>query len=187
MNPWEMGWGTSSADKVRPPAKPMTPGSWNDINAAYAADKPARDVEQLSILQNERADETNPQRVAMLDREIARVPQTAGQPAAEARMPWEMDWRQPTAAPANASGPGGAPAPLTRTDKVPHGMIHPVAGASQLITKVWPDAGNNAMAAATNWTSGKTGGILPRMPEGGIGKEITQREQAYEQGTHGQC
>lgn len=72
----------------------------------------------------------------------------------------------------------GDPLPQ-RTVSFLHGVMDPVAAASQLIDKALP---TGAIASATNWLSDKTGGILPRAPEGGFDNAINQREQAYEQG-----
>lgn len=74
----------------------------------------------------------------------------------------------------------GDPLPQ-RTVSFLKGVMDPVEAASQLITKALPDSANSAMTSAANWISDKTGGMLPRMPEGGIGNEIQRREQAYEQ------
>lgn len=70
---------------ARPINNPVTSGNWSQINAAYASDKPARDAAQLSILQNERAEETNPQNLPIRDREIGRVRQTAAPSAVAAQ------------------------------------------------------------------------------------------------------
>ena len=83
-------------------------------------------------------------------------------------------------APAAGDPSSAAPMPQ-RTASFLHGLMDPIAGASQLLTKVLPDSVNGAMAGAANWISDKTGGALPRMPEGGIDQEVRKREQAYEQ------
>lgn len=105
--------------------------------------------------------------------------------------PWAK-YQQPapdSAAPAAAAKPtglsmttdiNGNPLPQ-RTVSFLKGVMDPVEAASQLITKALPDSANAAMTSATNWISDKTGGVLPRMPEGGIANEIQKREQAYEQ------
>lgn len=73
----------------------------------------------------------------------------------------------------------GNPLPQ-RTVSFLHGLMDPVAGASQLITKVLPDSVNQAMTTATNKIADLTG-FTPRMPEGGIDGEIKKREAEYQQ------
>lgn len=53
-----------------------TSGTWGDINASSKALQPSRNAEQLEILKGELAAEKDPENIAALQREIARVSQT---------------------------------------------------------------------------------------------------------------
>lgn len=69
----------------------------------------------------------------------------------------------------------------TRTEKFGHGLMDPIAGASQLVEKAADKLGiAGAMADATNWLSDKSGGLLPRYPTNGVDKVVRSRDADYE-------
>ena len=56
------------------PSETDTSGSWNDINASFKEGEPARNNARLETLQAELANETDPDNIAALKREISRLP-----------------------------------------------------------------------------------------------------------------
>lgn len=69
--------------------------------------------------------------------------------------------------------------PATAVDRIGMGMVDPIQGGAQLLTKMLPDsvvqAGNNL----NNLIADKTG-LVARLPEGGVDQQTQEREQAYQ-------
>lgn len=82
--------------------------------------------------------------------------------------------------PADAPAPvGGAPEPLTRTEKVLEGALDPISGGAQLLTHILPESVVKKGNEFNNWLADKTG-LVGRLPEGGIDQQIAEREAAYQ-------
>lgn len=69
--------------------------------------------------------------------------------------------------------------PATAVDRIGMGMVDPIQGGAQLLTKMLPDsvvqAGNNL----NNLIADRTG-LVARLPEGGVDQQTQEREQAYQ-------
>ena len=73
---------------------------------------------------------------------------------------------------------GGA-APMSRTDKVLRGVVDPIEGGAQLLTKLLPQGVVDAGNSANNWLADKTG-LVAKIPEAGMDGLIQQNEAAYQ-------
>lgn len=71
------------------------------------------------------------------------------------------------------------PAPLSRLDKIGHGMMDPINGGAQLLEKLLPKGVVDAGNAANNWLADKTG-LVARVPEGGVDQMTREANQVYE-------
>jgi hypothetical protein len=77
----------------------------------------------------------------------------------------------------------GRPAPvdpLSRTEKVATGMMDPIHGGAQLLTKMLPEGVTKAGDQFNNWLADKTG-LVARIPEGGVDQMTREREAKYQQ------
>jgi hypothetical protein len=73
-----------------------------------------------------------------------------------------------------------APAPpMSKLDKIGHGIMDPVNGGAQLLTHVLPDSVVEAGNRLNNWLAEKTG-LVAKLPEGGVDQMTRQQEAAYE-------
>lgn len=68
---------------------------------------------------------------------------------------------------------------LSTKDKIVQGMIDPIEGGAQLLTKLLPDAVVKAGNSANNWISDNTG-LVARLPEGGVDQQVKEKEAAYQ-------
>jgi len=66
------------------PPETDTSGDWNSINQSYAEGEPARNAVRLDTLNKELAAETDPENIAALKREIARLPADTSSPQVSA-------------------------------------------------------------------------------------------------------
>jgi hypothetical protein len=63
-------------------------------------------------------------------------------------------------------------------ERVKMGIVDPIQGGAQLLTKMLPDSVVNAGNIANNWLADKTG-LVARLPEGGVDQQTREREAAY--------
>jgi hypothetical protein len=68
---------------------------------------------------------------------------------------------------------------ITRTDKVLKGMRDPIDAGAQLLTEMLPSSVVNAGNRLNNFIADKTG-LVGRLPEGGVSRQINEQEQAYQ-------
>lgn len=66
---------------------------------------------------------------------------------------------------------GGA-APMSRTDKVLRGVVDPIEGGAQLLTKLLPQGVVDAGNSANNWLADKTG-LVAKIPERNLSSLVT--------------
>ncbi|MBK7459840.1 MAG: hypothetical protein IPJ42_15955, partial [Betaproteobacteria bacterium] len=65
-------------------------------------------------------------------------------------------------------------------DRFKMGMIDPIQGGAQLLTKALPDSVVNAGNRANNWIADNLG-LVARLPEGGVDQQTRERETDYQQ------
>ena len=65
-------------------------------------------------------------------------------------------------------------------DRFKMGMIDPIQGGAQLLTKALPDSVVNAGNRANNWIADNLG-LVARLPEGGVDQQTREREADYRQ------
>jgi len=65
-------------------------------------------------------------------------------------------------------------------DRFKMGMIDPIQGGAQLLTKALPDSVVNAGNRANNWIADNLG-LVARLPEGGVDQQTREREAEYQQ------
>lgn len=70
-------------------------------------------------------------------------------------------------------------APATAMDRIGMGMVDPIQGGAQLLTKMLPDSVVQAGNSLNNLIADKTG-LVARLPEGGVDQQTQEREQAYQ-------
>lgn len=63
-------------------------------------------------------------------------------------------------------------------DRFKMGMIDPIQGGAQLLTKALPDSVVNAGNRANNWIADNLG-LVARLPEGGVDQQTREREADY--------
>ena len=64
-------------------------------------------------------------------------------------------------------------------DRFKMGMIDPIQGGAQLLTKALPDSVVNAGNRANNWIADNLG-LVARLPEGGVDQQTREREAEYQ-------
>ena len=65
-------------------------------------------------------------------------------------------------------------------DRFKMGMIDPIQGGAQLLTKALPDSVVSAGNRANNWIADNLG-LVARLPEGGVDQQTREREADYQQ------
>jgi len=86
--------------------------------------------------------------------------------------------------PAATKNTGGAEGgwvdkPPTRMQRIGRGLMDPIEGGAQLLTKILSPDVVKAGDRLNNWLADKTG-LVARLPEGGVDQQIRSSEQAYQ-------
>src|SRR6185369_1746540 len=87
------------------------------------------------------------------------------------------DARGSGAQPATAPAPAGPP--LSTGERVAQGMVDPINGGAQLLTKMLPEGVVKAGDRLNNWLADKTG-LVAKLPEGGVDQQTRENEAAYQ-------
>jgi len=100
-------------------------------------------------------------------------------PDAPASGPWSGYAETPV-----QTGRGGAEGgwdenPPTRMQRIGRGLMDPIEGGAQLLTKMLSPDVVKAGDRLNNWLADKTG-LVSRLPEGGVDQQIRSSEQAYQ-------
>jgi hypothetical protein len=85
---------------------------------------------------------------------------------------------QPADVPGNAAPTPTGP-PLTRSDRFQRGLVDPINGGAQLLTKMLPEGVVRAGNEINNLLADKTG-LVARLPEGGVDQQVREQEAAYQ-------
>jgi len=75
-------------------------------------------------------------------------------------------------APQQQEGPGAL-------EKIGRGMLDPINGGAQLLTRMLPQGVVDAGNRANNWLADKTG-LVARLPEGGVDQQVRDSEREYQ-------
>ena len=67
---------------------------------------------------------------------------------------------------------------LSATERFGMGLVDPIHGGAQLLTKMLPEGLVSAGNRANNWLADNTG-LVARLPEGGVDQAVRQREADY--------
>jgi hypothetical protein len=94
-------------------------------------------------------------------------------------MGWQDAPEVGAAAPAWASAPEVAVKPVTTLQKLKKGVLDPIEGGAQLLTKVLPEGVVQAGNDLNNWLADKTG-LVGRLPIGGVDQQVREGEAAYQ-------
>lgn len=73
----------------------------------------------------------------------------------------------------------GKAAPISRMDKLSYGLMDPINGGAQLLTKSLPTGVVEAGNKLNNWLADKTG-LVARLPEGGVDQQVREDEAKYQ-------
>ena len=68
---------------------------------------------------------------------------------------------------------------ISRLSKIGQGMIDPINGGAQLLTKLLPSSVVEQGNRFNNWLADKTG-LVARLPEGGVNQQVRDDNSAYE-------
>lgn len=75
-----------------------------------------------------------------------------------------------------AKASGGAP--LSSMERITTGMVDPIQGGAQLLTRALPESVVSAGNRFNNWLADTTG-LVGRLPAGGVDQQTREREAAY--------
>lgn len=77
-------------------------------------------------------------------------------------------------------GEGKKPEPMSVGERFGMGLVDPIQGGAQLLTRILPDSVVQAGDALNNWIAAKTG-LVAALPKGGVDQQTREREQAYQE------
>lgn len=73
----------------------------------------------------------------------------------------------------------GSDKPIGKMEKIGQGLVDPIAGGAQLLTKMLPDNIVKAGDALNNWIADKTG-LVAKLPSGGVDQQVRDNEASYQ-------
>lgn len=100
-------------------------------------------------------------------------------PEAPASGPWSGYAETPVQTGRGGAEGGWADKPPTRMQRIGRGLVDPIDGGVQLLTKMLSPDVVKAGDRLNNWLADKTG-LVSRLPEGGVDQQIRSSEQAYQ-------
>lgn len=100
-------------------------------------------------------------------------------PEAPASGPWSGYAETPVQTGRGGAEGGWADKPPTRMQRIGRGLVDPIEGGAQLLTKMLSPDVVKAGDRLNNWLADKTG-LVSRLPEGGVDQQIRSSEQAYQ-------
>lgn len=100
-------------------------------------------------------------------------------PDAPASGPWSGYAEAPAKTGRGGAEGGWDDKPPTRMQRIGRGLVDPIEGGAQLLTKMLSTDVVKAGDRLNNWLADKTG-LVSRLPEGGVDQQIRSSEQAYQ-------